>query len=105
MFLKFNFCYLFPLFLNKNITVCETAVNIDNEQRKQEESFIIPDSNSIQRTKTKQELISSSCVDKLQEQISEIFFHCRDETYSTWELSRVASHTIWLMSYVEYGEA
>lgn len=47
MFLKFNFSYLFPLFLNKNITVCETAVNIDNKQRKQEGSFIIPDSNSI----------------------------------------------------------
>lgn len=60
------------------------------------------DISSIQRTKIEQEMRPDSHNDYLQEEISEIPLYCPDETY---ELCQIASHTIWLMSYVENDEA
>lgn len=65
----------------------------------------MPDTISVQGTKTKQELIFSNDRDYLQGQISEIRVYCLDEIYPTWKLSQIASRNIWLTFYVEYGEA
>lgn len=50
-------------------------------------------------------MTSSSRIDYLKEKIPKILFRCSDETHSISELSQVASHTFWLPSYVEDGEA